>query len=231
MRKFTIKGFRMAGFLMKAAASGIDSLLEETYPVLKKGAERIGLKPEDFTQIEISNKAFNEATSIKGIYPFCKITYIADHTDGFQYRIRISWKKTDEDIVPDILYIQKVLTDGEFDHDYILSPIKDPKSAEKCLWEWVGEGTRSHRVVNNIPDGWIDVEEDLPELGKINENTSDYQKYMCLVQVVEGKSADARPLAFTENQRWVNGNVDMADYVLAWQDVPRCRNEKIVLPI
>ena len=95
-----------------------------------------------------------------------------------------------------------------------------------CLWIWVGEGTRSHRVVNNIPDGWIGVEEDLPEPGKINENTSDYQKYMCLVQVVEGKSADARPLAFTENQRWVNGNVDMTDYVLAWQDIPRCRNEK-----
>lgn len=52
-----------------------------------------------------------------------------------------------------------------------------------------------------------------------------------VVQVVEGKSADARPLAFTENQRWVNGNVDMTDYVLAWQDIPKCRNEKVVLPI
>ena len=75
------------------------------------------------------------------------------------------------------------------------------------------EGKRPRRIVNNIPDGWIGVEEDLPEPGKLNENTLDYQKYMCLVQVVEGKSADARPLAFTENQRWVNGNVDMTDYV------------------
>lgn len=121
MRRLTIKGFKTAGFLLKAAASGIESLLEETYPVLREGAKRIGLSPKDFTHIEISNKAFNEATSIKGIYPFCKITYIADHIDGFQYRIRIGWKKTDEDIVPDILYIQKVMTDGEFDLDYILS--------------------------------------------------------------------------------------------------------------
>ena len=103
MKRLTIKGFKTAGFLLKAAASGIESLLEETYPVLREGAKRIGLSPKDFTHIEISNKAFNEATSIKGIYPFCKITYIADHIDGFQYRIRIGWKKTDEDIVPDIL--------------------------------------------------------------------------------------------------------------------------------
>lgn len=66
---------------------------------------------------------------------------------------------------------------------------------------------------------------------KPDQFVSDYQKYMCLVQVVEGKSADARPLAFTENRRWVNGNVDMTDYVLAWQDIPKCRNEKVVLPI
>ena len=182
---------------MKAAASGIESLLEETYPVLREGAKRIGLSPKDFTHIEISNKAFNEATSIKGIYPFCKITYIADHIDGFQYRIRIGWKKTDEDIVPDILYIQKVMTDGEFDLDYILSFTENPEKG--CCW--VSEGKRPRRIVNNIPDGWI------------------------------GKSADARPLAFTENRRWVNGNVDMTDYVLAWQDIPKCRNEKVVLPI
>ena len=217
MRRLTIKGFKTAGFLLKAAASGIESLLEETYPVLREGAKRIGLSPKDFTHIEISNKAFNEATSIKGIYPFCKITYIADHIDGFQYRIRIGWKKTDEDIVPDILYIQKVMTDGEFDLDYILSFTENPEKG--CCW--VSEGKRPRRIVNNIPDGWIGVEEDLPEPGKLNENTLDYQKYMCLVQVVEGKSADARPLAFTENRRWVNGNVDMTDYVLAWQDIPK----------
>ena len=67
MRRLTIKGFKTAGFLLKAAASGIESLLEETYPVLREGAKRIGLSPKDFTHIEISNKAFNEATSIKGI--------------------------------------------------------------------------------------------------------------------------------------------------------------------
>ena len=227
MRRLTIKGFKTAGFLLKAAASGIESLLEETYPVLREGAKRIGLSPKDFTHIEISNKAFNEATSIKGIYPFCKITYIADHIDGFQYRIRIGWKKTDEDIVPGILYIQKVMTDGEFDLDYILSSTENPEKG--CCW--VSEGRRPHRIVNNIPDGWIGVEEDLPEPGKLNENTLDYQNYMCLVQVVEGKSAEARPLAFTENRRWVNGNVDMTDYVLAWQDIPKCQNEKVVLPI
>ena len=65
MRRLTIKGFKTAGFLLKAAASGIESLLEETYPVLREGAKRIGLSPKDFTHIEISNKAFNEATSIK----------------------------------------------------------------------------------------------------------------------------------------------------------------------
>lgn len=143
------------------------------------------------------------------------------------FRIRIGWKKTDEDIVPDILYIQKVMTDGEFDLDYILSFTENPEKG--CCW--VSEGKRPRRIVNNIPDGWIGVEEDLPEPGKLNENTLDYQNYMCLVQVVEGKSADARPLAFTENRRWVNGNVDMTDYVLAWQDIPKCRNEKVVLPI
>lgn len=63
MRRLTIKGFKTAGFLLKAAASGIESLLEETYPVLREGAKRIGLSPKDFTHIEISNKAFNEATS------------------------------------------------------------------------------------------------------------------------------------------------------------------------
>ena len=136
MRRLTIKGFKTAGFLLKAAASGIESLLEETYPVLREGAKRIGLSPKDFTHIEISNKAFNEATSIKGIYPFCKITYIADHIDGFQYRIRIGWKKTDEDIVPDILYIQKVMTDGEFDLDYILSSTEHPAK------EWMLLGQR-----------------------------------------------------------------------------------------
>ena len=88
MRRLTIKGFKTAGFLLKAAASGIESLLEETYPVLREGAKRIGLSPKDFTHIEISNKAFNEATSIKGIYPFCKITYIADHIDGFRRAYR-----------------------------------------------------------------------------------------------------------------------------------------------
>ena len=134
---------------------------------------------------------------------------------------------TDEDIVPEILYIQKVMTDGEFDLDYILSSTVNPEKG--CCW--VSEGKRPRRIVNNIPDGWIGVEEDLPEPGKLNENTLDYQKYMCLVQVVEGKSADARPLAFTESRRWVNGNVDMTDYVLAWQDIPKCRNEKVVLPI
>ena len=76
MKRLTIKGFKAAGFLLKAAASGIESLLEETYPVLREGAKRIGLSPKDFTHIEISNKAFNEATSIKGISPFCKITLL-----------------------------------------------------------------------------------------------------------------------------------------------------------
>lgn len=37
MRRLTIKGFKTAGFLLKAAASGIESLLEETYPVLREG--------------------------------------------------------------------------------------------------------------------------------------------------------------------------------------------------
>ena len=36
MRRLTIKGFKTAGFLLKAAASGIESLLEETYPVLRE---------------------------------------------------------------------------------------------------------------------------------------------------------------------------------------------------
>ena len=40
MRRLTIKGFKTAGFLLKAAASGIESLLEETYPVLREGAKR-----------------------------------------------------------------------------------------------------------------------------------------------------------------------------------------------
>ena len=53
MRRLTIKGFKTAGFLLKAAASGIESLLEETYPVLREGAKRIGLSPKDFTHIEI----------------------------------------------------------------------------------------------------------------------------------------------------------------------------------
>ena len=54
MRRLTIKGFKTAGFLLKAAASGIESLLEETYPVLREGAKRIGLSPKDFTHLEIS---------------------------------------------------------------------------------------------------------------------------------------------------------------------------------
>ena len=111
---------------------------------------------------------------------------------------------------------------------YLCGAVRENPEKGCC---WVSEGKRPRRIVNNIPDGWIGVEEDLPEPGKLNENTLDYQKYMCLVQVVEGKSADARPLAFTENRRWVNGNVDMTDYVLAWQDIPKCRNEKVVLPI
>ena len=138
----------------------------------------------------------------------CPVTHFAIH------RIYA----TDEDIVPEILYIQKVRTDGEFDLDYIFSSVENPKKG--CCRVWVSEGKRPHRIVYNIPDGWIGVEEDLPVPGKLNENTLDYQKYMCLVQVAEGKSADTRPLAFTESRRWVNGNVDMTDYVLAWQDIP-----------
>ena len=58
MRRLTIKGFKTAGFLLKAAASGIESLLEETYPVLREGAKRIGLSPKDFTHIHQHRKSY-----------------------------------------------------------------------------------------------------------------------------------------------------------------------------
>lgn len=46
MRRLTIKGFKTAGFLLKAAASGIESLLEETYPVLREGGKTDRIKPK-----------------------------------------------------------------------------------------------------------------------------------------------------------------------------------------
>ena len=53
MRRLTIKGFKTAGFLLKAASSGIESLLEETYPVLREGAKRIGLSPVSYTHLDV----------------------------------------------------------------------------------------------------------------------------------------------------------------------------------
>lgn len=229
MRRLTIKGYLASAFLMRAAAADMESLLKETEDALREGAERIGLKADDFTELEISNKDYNEATSISGISPVCRLTYIFDSPDGFQYRIRIGWAEKDGDLVPVVSYIQKVKSEGEYDHDYILSPTYDSAAENEVRWTWVGEGKRKKRVVNNIPNGWIGVEEYLPEPGKINENTCDYQKYMCLVKVSAEKSADARPLAFTEDRKWVNGNVDMTKYVIAWQDNPPCINEANIL--
>lgn len=195
MRRLTIRGYLASAFLIRTAAADMKSLLKETEAALKEGAERIGLKAEDFAEVEISNKDYNEATSISGISPVCRLTYIFDSPDGFQYRIRIGWAEKDDDLVPVVSYIQKVKSEGEYDHDYIFAPTSDPTAENEVHWTWVGEGKRKKRVVNNIPNGWIGVEEDLPEPGKINKNTCDYQKYMCLVKVSEEKIRGCPPLS------------------------------------
>ena len=81
MRRLTIRVYLASAFLMRAAAADMESA-QRNRDALKEGAERIGLKAEDFTEVEISNKDYNEATSISGISPVCRLTYIFDSPDG-----------------------------------------------------------------------------------------------------------------------------------------------------
>lgn len=67
---------------------------------------------------------------------------------------------------------------------------------------------------------WIPVGEKLPTPGKINLATRDLQEYMCLLQRSNRYAPDVRALCFTSDKRWVRGNEDLTEHVIAWQMYP-----------
>lgn len=73
--------------------------------------------------------------------------------------------------------------------------------------------------VDDIPESFIKVSDGLPVPGIVNNNTQDWQQYMCLVQIKKNGVQDIRPLRFSDKGKWIICGDDLSEYVIAWQPI------------